>query len=115
MADIERALVEWLPAATGIEWYGDVPDPRPERFGTVERTGGPSGRDVVIDDPMVAIQVWGKSRSDAKDLALAVRDALPALAGHSGVKSVEITSLYNFPDQKGNNARYQLVAQFATV
>lgn len=112
--DIEGALVAWLPGVTGIEWFGEVPRDRPDRFGTVERTGGGMS-DVVVDSPMVALQLWGTSRDDAKELAYRARDALPAFVRERGVRKVAVNSLYNFPDEEGNKARYQLVAQFKTV
>ena len=114
MVDIEAALIAWLPDKTGIPWHGDVPEDRPEQFGTVERTGGGIS-DVVIDSPTVALQLWGKSRSDAKNLAYKARDALPAFAYEPGVRKVEVETLYNFPDEKGNQARYQIIAHFKTV
>lgn len=114
MVDIEARLVAWLPAATGLPWYGDVPKERPVRFGTVERTGGGMS-DAVIDSPTVALQVWGASRSEAKSLAYAVRNALPSFAYEDGVRKVSVDSLYSFPDTEAHHARYQIVARFKTV
>ena len=114
MVDIEAALVAWLPAKTGIPWYGDVPKERPARFGTVERTGG-GVSDIVIDSPTVAFQLWGMSRDEAKALAYKARDALPAFCSEPGVRKVRVEALYNFPDEKGNQARYQVIAHFKTV
>lgn len=114
MVDIEARLVAWLPAATGLSWYGDVPADRPASFGTVERTGGGMS-DRVVDSPTVALQVWGASRSEAKTLAYKVRDALPAFAYEDGVRKVGVDSLYSFPDVEGSHSRYQIVAHFKTV
>lgn len=114
MVDIEAALIAWLPSKTGITWYGDVPKDRPRRFGTVERTGG-GVSDVVIDSPAVALQLWGTSRDDAKALAYAAKDALSAFRYEPGIRKVKVETLYNFPDEQGNQARYQIVAHFKTV
>lgn len=111
--DIEATLIEWLSKNTDIEWHGNIPKRKPP-FGTVERTGGGMS-DVVIDSPMVAIQVWGESRSQAKKIAYEVKRILPRIVYEPRFKKATIQSLYNFPDDKGNKARYQIVAEFKTV
>lgn len=110
--DIESALIEWLGANTSIPWSGDVPKGKPP-FGTVERTGG-GIKDVVIDSPMVAIQLWGTTRSEAKDLAIEVRKILPRFAYEPHVRKVSIQSIQNFPDDDGKKPRYQVVAEIKT-
>ena len=112
MVDIESRLVAWLNASTGIEWHGDVPERRPDEFGTLERTGGGIS-DVVIDSPEVALQVWAPTRSRAKDLAIEVCRVLPRFAYEPGIRKAVVDSAYNFPD--GKRARYQITAHFKTV
>lgn len=111
--DIESALISWLNSSTPLEWHGEVPRGHPP-FGTVERTGG-GVKDVVIDSPMLAIQVWGKSRSEAKTLAYEVKNILPRFVYEPHIKKVSIQSIYNYPDETGNKARYQIVAEIKTA
>ena len=110
--DIERALVAWVPGALGVPCVGDVPERLPDRFVTVDRTGG--GSDLAVDRPTVALQCWAMSRADASDLAASMRDALierlPAEVPQ--VVRVEVVGCYAFPDPEQRRPRYQVLASF---
>ncbi len=114
MAMIESALAELLPEATGFPWFGNVPDERPARFGTFERTGGgiESG---VVDRPMVALQTWAPTKAEAEAMADATARAVRGLAGRGGIRHAAVESAFSFPDDKGRCGRYQVVARFACV
>lgn len=114
MAAIEARLAELLPQATGFPWFGDVPEERPARFGTFERTGGALSSGV-IDRPMVALQVWAPTRAEAESMADATARAVRGLVGRGGIRSASVESSCNFPDTKGRSGRYQVVARFACV
>lgn len=112
--DVELAFIEFVKARIGIEAYADVPNPRPSEFVTVERTGG--ARDsVVIDNPVLAIQCWAKTRYEASALAREVDGVLPDFAYEPGICKVDRASLYNFPDEEGGDGRYQIVAEIKTT
>lgn len=111
--DVERSLVEWIGVNVHVPVSAEVPKPRPPSFVTVERTGGQ--RAGVIDNPVVAIQCWGRTRYDAAKLAYEVDGLLSAFAYEPGVHKVERVSLYNFPDEKGGEGRYQIVANIKTI
>ncbi len=112
--DIESKLITWLNSKLSADVYADVPSLRPASFLTVERVGG--GTDsVVISRPRVAIQCWSTSRAEAAALAYLVESTLPELAGETDISKVEINSLYNFPDETGNTARYQIVVNIVTT
>lgn len=112
--DVEAALISFLQTKTGVATFADVPNPRPTEFLTVERTGGPR-TDLVVDNPMIAVQCWSTSRARASQLARVVDAALALFAFEPHVHKVERTSLYNFPDEQGSQARYQLVVQIKTI
>lgn len=112
--DIELALIEWMKGKLGIEAFADVPNHRPDEFVTVERTGG--GRsDVIVDNPMIAVQCWAETRYRASRLATSVDSALNEFAYEPGILKVDRVSMHNFPDEKGSNARYQLVIELKTT
>ena len=67
--NVEAALIAWLPGKVGAPAYAQAPDPRPESFLTVERTGGTAT--IGIDYPTVAVRAWAGSAYGASDLALA--------------------------------------------
>lgn len=113
MSNVEAMLVAWLAEATGVEAFADVPSSRPSEFITVERTGG--SQSYGIDRATVAVQCWSTSRAKACELALKVDGAIPSFADEQGVFSVERSSLYNFPDERGNVARYQLMVNITTA
>ena len=114
MMDIEETIITWLNSHLIIDAYADVPNPRPDSFITVERVGG--GIDsVIISRPRVAIQCWSTSRAAAASLAYEVAEELKEMVCETDISKVEINSLYNFPDETGNNARYQLVVNLTTI
>lgn len=100
-----RALAD-CAALVGVGVYGSIPETRPERFVTVERTGGQvSG---LVDYPTFAVQCWGESRAEAAALASRATQALQSLVSYPQVASISVDSLYNFPDPDSRQARYQL-------
>ena len=112
--DMISALCEWVPKKLGVPCSSQVPNPRPDRFITVERTGG--GYTLGRDNPYLAVQAWGTSEADAYALALRARDAFATDLREEvpQVCSSEVDGLYNFPDPDGRQARYQLDAYLVT-
>lgn len=69
------------PYETTVPYVGvSTPNPRPPRFVTVRRDGGPV-RDFVLEDPRLGINVWGTSEQDVTDLARTVSAVFRASAG----------------------------------
>lgn len=106
MVNVEQILIDYLiPLLPGVTIAADVPNPRPEKLVTIERTGG--GADsIVLDRPALMVQCWAKSRVEASNLAYEV-DALILDIDHADICKIDRTGLYNFPDEKGN-PRYQI-------
>lgn len=96
----------------GIQAFMEVPENRPRRFVTVERTSG--GEINLVDRPVLAVQFWAESRYQASEgarlLAHILQD-LPASVPELGRCKVE--SIYNFPDDR--QPRYQLTVAASTV
>lgn len=111
--DIEAELISALPALTGYPWYSTAPKGSDGPFGTVERTGGPSG--AVLDRPTVALQVWGASRASCAELAARLCAAVASLPEAGPIRSASVNSCANFPDYEGGRPRYQVVADLVTV
>ncbi|HIW77049.1 MULTISPECIES: hypothetical protein [Gordonibacter] len=112
--DIEKRLADYLTTSVGVLAQPDVPRKRPDRFITVERTGGPL-ENVVIDRATVAVQCWAASRYEASALAARADAALASFSQEPGVTAVKRQSLYNFPDPTSGLARYQLVVEITTI
>lgn len=111
--DIEQALVEWLPDKLGVPCSAEVPDPRPDAFVTVERTGG--GSSLGVDRPFLAVQAWGASAAEASELALSARDALVLDSWEiPEVCRCTVSGVYRFPDPDSRQARYQLDVEAVT-
>ena len=107
-----RALADCEQLA-GVGVFGIVPETRPERFVTVERTGGQvSG---LVDYPAFAVQCWGESRAEAAALASRATQALQSLVSYPQVASISVDALYNFPDPDSRQARYQLTVSAAIM
>lgn len=110
---IEADVKAFLEANLDVHVSSSVPKDRPKRFVTFERTGGPL--DQFRDLPILAIQSWGTSKSDAADLADEVRRMLPGLTSLPHVARVNIGGTYNFPDPDTKQARYQTVCDLVVA
>lgn len=111
---IEETLIAWLPGETGAPAYSAPPEEYPEKFLTVQRTGGSASPG--IDEPAVAVQAWASTRLAAERLALSARDAL--LYGAVEIPQVRACSInsgpYLFPDEDSGLQRYQVYANLVT-
>lgn len=104
--NIEKVIIAYLaPLIPDVRVSGDVPNPRPEKLVTVERTGGEAAN-IVCDYPRLAIQCWASSRAKAAELAYKVDDLLLDIDDPS-IPDISRSGLYNFPDEAGN-PRYQI-------
>lgn len=113
MVDIEAAIIAYL-REFDYEAFADVPNPRPDYFITVERTGG-GDLEKDIDLPTVAVQSWSPTRYEASLLSKDVDALLLDMPGEvEDVMNCERDTLYNFPDPDSKTARYQGVYNFVT-
>ena len=109
--NIEATIISYLNE-NGIKAVSDVPKDRPERFVTVERTGG-THDSVVLDRPTVAVQAWASTRYEASELMMEVDALMRNLVSVEGVNRCKRNSLYNYPDESGH-PRYQAVYDLVT-
>ena len=88
-----------------------VPADRPERFVTVERTGGSEESHRSL--PLLSVKVYDATRFKASDTAMRlVLPALQALDDHPAIARVDVESVYNNPDPGPPYApRYQINIQ----
>ena len=107
--DVEALLIAWLNAHASVPVFGDVPaqEDKPESFLTVERTGGPPGKDG-IDRAMVAVQCWAPSNASAARLACEVAALAESLEDEPGVAGCSVNSVHKHPSEK-KEPRYQAV------
>lgn len=111
--NIEEIIIDYLRGRLGgVKVSADIPRPRPDRFVTVERTGGSATR--FLDRPAIVVQCWGTSRLDASNLGLQVRRVLLDVDGLDDIAKIDVAGLYNWPDKASGQARYQLVANLVT-
>jgi hypothetical protein len=111
--NIEAEIIGWLSQKVAVPVSADVPADKPDRFITIERTGG-SRDNHVVDRPNLAIQCWGTSRLDASELAYEVDAILPSIVEIPQVTHFERDTFYNFPDEHGA-PRYQIVVNLTTT
>lgn len=105
-ADAAATVIDFLAAGFAerdedAEVLPRTPNPRPERFVVVDRTGGVS-RSVVVDHAQVTVESWGTSDEDAHDLAQLCRGLLLSRP----YRVVEISGPANLPDDKSDHPRY---------
>ena len=111
--DVVAAVRSALAGALGVPCYCEVPEGRPQRFTSVERTGGATY--LYKDEPNLAVQLWAESDADAYALAMAARAALLDLWQLSPqVCRVVVGGTYRFPDPDSRAARYQIDVYLVT-
>lgn len=105
--DAEAEAVAFLNPIAGVPVGTRVPNPRPDSFVRVWRTGGTATR--ILDRPILTVQAWGKSENDTvapSELAQKCRDAYLARN-----PQVEASGPYYDPDPTTGIARYTFNVQ----
>lgn len=90
-----------------VKAFVQVPATRPEKFVTVERTGGKI--DAFSDAPTFAVQAWAPTKAEAAALAektASAIDSWPKTAPEVADATVE--SMYDFADPDSRSQRFQL-------
>lgn len=116
MLNIEAILCDYLAKKTGIPTYVEVPANMPDRFITVERTGGGDTRTSISENPTVVIDYWGRSRADAHDMCDVGDTAVIAMRSRvKGVSNVKpLTACVHYPDVLSGRERYESTHSFTT-
>lgn len=109
MANIETIVIDWLDSITSWAVSGDKPDPAPNQYILVDRTGGPREA-MVLDRAEILIEVFDKnSRATASEKANEIADLIPALLAYNdNITRAKVNSLINLDDLLGQSHRYQL-------
>ena len=101
------ALIAYLARRfPGTSVSNRVPEDRPRRFITVERTGGQ--RTHLWDYPMFAVQAWAAPEAEASALADEVAVAILDWQREAFVAYSDVRSVYAFPDPDARVPRFQL-------
>lgn len=121
--DIEAALVAWLPSA--LLPYGinqpvstRIPNPRPDRFVRIHRTGGPQ-TSVVTDGAQVTVECWDISDVQAAATSRVLRAVLTSarnIATPTGALIYDVNEFSGpglLPDPSGQ-PRYTWTVQIVT-
>lgn len=109
----EKILVAELKARLALPVVTKVPNPRPPTFVRLKKVGG-TRRDVVTDSPMVVVECWAPTSTEADDLSQLVRAHIFALAPDTVRKVREVAGPQDFPDPLSENPRYQFTVQIFT-
>lgn len=107
MTSSTAALIVYLKRKfPGVPVSNRVPTDRPEKFITVDRTGGK--RTHLWDSPMFAVQAWAPTEVKASALADEVADAILAWQLDPIVAYCAVNAVYAFPDPDARVPRFQL-------
>lgn len=104
---IEEFVVHYLDAELSVPVAGAVPANPPDKFVTVERTGGSANNK--IRTATLAVQAWAKTIDEAANLCAEVTYAMEAIATKDEISRCELNSSYNFTDTTTKHCRYQAV------
>lgn len=92
----EIRLIGWLGERVDAPVKSEVPNPRPNRLVTVDRTGGPR-RSIIIDQAQIDVFCWAESRAEALKLADSIDKLMPEFAWENDVFKVERQTFSWFP------------------
>lgn len=107
MTSSTAALIAYLKRKfPGVPVSNRVPQDRPKKFITVERTGG--RRTHLWDSPMFAVQAWAPTEGEASALADEVAGAVLAWQLDPIVAYSAVSAVYAFPDPDSRVPRFQL-------
>lgn len=104
---VEEFYVDFLSDALNVPVSGNIPDPMPERFVTIEKIG--SRYENYLYHPVIAVQSWAGSRMDAARLNEEVKLAMVTSIRSARISRCNLDTDYNFPDLDLKRARYQAV------
>lgn len=74
---IGSLLKNYLDPFLSVPVVGKVPDPRPDSFVQIRRSGG--GAQIARDTPLVDVFCWALTDEDAEDLCMTVRSLITDL------------------------------------
>lgn len=104
---IEATVRDYLMPLVSVPVYIDVPAEPPDRYVTIQRTGG--GETEHIRSAMIAIQCYGATRAQAAALHEDVLVSMKALNELIGVSACGLNAEYDFTDTETKRYRYQSV------
>ena len=112
--DVEATVARYLGRLLeGVEASVVVPEPRPERLVTVQRTGG--GVSNRLDHPTLAVQSWAPTLMGASALAREVDDLMRSAPYElPDVFGVESTTIQQWRDPDSGAPRYQALYTLTT-
>ena len=109
--DVEAVVVAWLNSIVGTGWSasGDKPDPAPDQYILVDRTGGPR-ESMTLDKAEILIEVYHKtSRATAKNKANDIADRVIELEAYNeNITHAKVNSVVNLDDTLAQYHRYQI-------
>src|SRR5690349_658570 len=109
MDNIETIVIAWLKTVAGdYEVHGDIPKDRPDKFITMDRTGGPR-ESMVLDRAEILIEVYDRnSRLDCSQKANEIGDRVIELLAYDDITRAKVNSTVNLGDPIGSFQRYQV-------
>lgn len=108
--DTAAAAAAYLDSVLSVAVVTHVPNPRPDEFVTLRRTGGPR-ETLVSDGAQITVESWGPDDETAHDNAQTARAYLHAAAGTviEGVQFYRVDELagpVNLPDPESAQSRF---------
>jgi len=104
---IEKIVLNYLADALEVPVSMEVPEPMPDAFVVLEKTG--SSRENRIWRAAFAVQSYGKTLLEAAELNEKVKSAMDSLTELDEIGAARINTDYNFTDSKTKRYRYQAV------
>ena len=104
---IEATIISYLSTALSVSVSGEIPEPMPAVFVTVEKTG--SSELDHIKKATLAVQSWSGSQAEAAALNEEVKAAMNAALTLDSISRIHCESDYNFTDTMTRRNRYQAV------
>lgn len=104
---IEVIIKDYLDTVLTVPVYAQRPAEVPQKYVTVERTGG--GMTNRIRSAMVAVQSYAPTLYEAAELHEEVIGAMLDIVSLDEIGGISLNSEYNYTDEETKQPRYQAV------
>ena len=102
---IETTILNYLNDCLEYGVYTEIPEVKPERFYTIERTGGNVTNH--IDEATIVIQSYAPSMYECAEMNETLKDQMELMVHLDDISRVYLNSDYNFTDPTTGQYRYQ--------
>lgn len=113
---VQHLRAHLLTVFPDVQFVSKVPNPRPDEFVLLRRVGGPT-RNMVTDEPTLAVEAWSTDKTLSQALLQRVRAAIHEAPTASLSPPIYLVTEFagpaDLPDPDSNHARHTMTVAVA--